>query len=140
MVINVGEVDLSHGTHIANGYLSTTLNSSRSLQIVSAKTINEGFDWREGAFANSQVSRHDMYYMAIRDRTKVRRWRIRTVLDSLNARFYVYIPFELENPVMVLLYYSKSFIHDCDIELSKSKILTYSLSRGRTEVKTRLQE
>ncbi len=49
-----------------------------------------------------------------------RRRRILTVLDSLNARFYVYVPFELENPVMVLLHYSKSFIHDCDIEPSKS--------------------
>jgi hypothetical protein len=57
--------------------------------------------------------------MVVRERTRVRRWRILTVLDSLNARFYVYVPFELENLVMVLLYYSKSFVHDYDIELSK---------------------
>ena len=43
-----------------------------------------------------------------------RGWRIITVLHSLNARLYVYVPFELENPVMVLLYDSKSFIHDCE--------------------------
>ena len=49
----------------------------------------------------------------------VRRLHIRTVLYSLNTRFYVYVPFELENPVMVLLYDSKSFIHDCNIEPSK---------------------
>ena len=62
---------------------------------------------------NSQVSGHNVHCTVIRSRTTVRRWRI-LIVDSLNARFQVYVPFELKNPVMILLYHSKSFIHDCD--------------------------
>jgi len=62
--------------------------------------------------------------MVIRDEVLFRPWRIPTVLDSLYARFHVYIPLELKNPVVILLYYSKCFIYHCDTELNESERLS----------------